>query len=504
MAASAVTEAVSLRLPAAIMDDLQAHLFREDADEHGAVIGASVLTTERGLRLIGRRLFLAQDGVDYVAGIRGYRRLTPEFVRHCVRECAEERLAYLAIHNHFGTDRVAFSSDDMASHRRGYPALLDILDGPPAGALVFAQNAVAGDIWLSHDEQVPLDCATVLAPTPRRLFPELQRTPGADERYDRQVRLFGDRGQHILAMQRVGIVGLGGVGSLINEYLARLGVGHIVAIDDDRIDETNYPRLVGSIPGDLGLGRLPRVLARWFGRPPTSKVVIAERLALEATPDIGFDAVEADVVDHDAAERLVDCDAVFLAADTMRARLIINALCHQYLIPVWQVGTKIQVDADAGDVEDVFSVVRHLVPGQSCLWCTGLIDRTQLAEESASPQQRDAQRYIAEVPAPSVVTLNAVSAAHAVNDYLLTTVGLTRSDSQAEWTRHHPLQRRLAVQRTRTDGACTECKGRLGAGPLARLPVRQRDTGGIASSKRTFGISRLRKMSFQSVGYGSI
>ena len=488
MAAKAVAEAVSLRLPAAIMDNLQAHLFRDDADEHGAVIGASVLKTDRGLRLIGRRLFLAEDGIDYVAGIRGYRRLTPEFVRRCVRECAEERLAYLAVHNHFGTDRVAFSSDDMASHRRGYPALLDILDGPPAGALVFAENAVAGDIWLSHDERATLDCATVVAPTPRHLHPEPQRPPDADARYDRQARLFGDRGQHILTMQRVGIVGLGGVGSLINEYLARLGVGHIIAIDGDRIDETNYPRLVGSRPGDLGPRWLPRVFARWLGLQPTSKVVIAKRLALEAKPDIGFDAVEADIVDHDAVERLVDCDAVFLAADTMRARLVVNSLCHQYLIPVWQVGTKIQVDTDAGDVEDIFSVVRHLVPGQSCLWCTGLIDRTQLAEESASPQQRDAQRYIAEIPAPSVVTLNAVAAAHAVNEYLLTTVGLTLTDIQVEWTRHHPLQRRLAQQRTRTDGACTECNGRLGAGPLAKLPVRQR-------GKRGSGESNVREVS---------
>ena len=482
MAASAVRDKVSLRLPVAIMDDLQAHLFREDADEHGAVIGASVLTTKRGLRLIGRRLFLAQDGVDYVSGIRGYRRLTPEFVRRCVRECAEERLAYLAVHNHFGANRVAFSADDMASHHRGYPALLDILDGPPAGALVFARNAVAGDIWLSHEAQVTLDCATVVAPTPWRLYAEPQRPPGANARYDRQVRLFGDRGQDILATQRVGIVGLGGVGSLINQYVARLGVGHIVAIDDDRIDETNYPRLVGSRPEDLGPRWLPSALARLFRREHASKVVIAERLARDAMPDIGFDAVKADVVDHDAVERLVDCDAIFLAADTMRARLVINAVCHQYLIPVWQVGTKVQVDADVGSVEDLFSVVRHLVPGKTCLWCTGLIDQTQLAEESASPQQRDAQRYIAEVPAPSVVTLNAVAAAHAVNDYLLTTVGLTTSDSQVEWTRHHPLQRRLAQQRTRTDGACTECKGRLGAGPLVRLPVRRRGTGGSGQS----------------------
>lgn len=477
MAPDAVAGTVSLRLPAALTDELQAHLFRRDADEHGAVVGASVLKTDRGMRLLGRRLFLAQDGVDYVPGIRGYRRLTPEFVRRCVRECAEERLAYLAVHNHFGSDRVAFSADDLASHRRGYPALLDILDGPPAGALVFARNAVAGDIWLSHESQVALESATVVAATPRLLFPAPRRPRDADARYDRQVRLFGDRGQDLLARQRVAVVGLGGVGSLINEYLARLGVGHIIAIDDDVIDETNYPRLVGSRPCDLGPRWLPRQLTRRARRMRARKVDIAERFAREAQPGIGFEAIDTDVLEPAAIEQLVDCDAVFLAADTMRARLAVNALCHQYLIPVWQVGSKVQVDDEVGDVADVFSVVRHVVPGQSCMWCSGLIDRTQLAEESASPEQRAAQRYVPEIPAPSVVTLNAVAAAHAVNEYMFATVGLADSDLRPEWLRHHPLQRRFAQERTRTDPTCTECSGRLGAGPLLRLPVRQRPMG---------------------------
>ncbi len=51
------------------------------------------------------------------------------------------------MHCHGGTDEVGFSSDDLASHRRGYPALLDITDGGPVGALVLARNALAGDIW---------------------------------------------------------------------------------------------------------------------------------------------------------------------------------------------------------------------------------------------------------------------------------------------------------------------------------------------------------------------
>jgi len=156
----------------------------------------------------------------------------------------------------------------------------------------------------------------------------------------------------------------------------------------------------------------------------------------------------------------------------MRARLLVNAVCHRYLIPAWQVGTKVHVDDATGQVEDLFSVVRHLVPGETCLRCSNLIDDTRLAEEAVSPRQRAAQRYVPEVPAPSVITLNAVTAAHAANDYLLTTVALTETESRPEWIRHHPLQRRLAHLVPQQAPACTECIGRLGAGQTELLPVR--------------------------------
>ena len=463
-----------LRVPADLMCALRAHLFRADGDEHGAVIGASILETGRGMRLLARRLYLAEDGIDYVPGERGYRMLTPEFVLRCVRACAHERLAYLAIHNHPGTDRVAFSGDDMASHRRGYPALLDILDGPPAGALVFAKNAVAGDIWLSEQHQMELDYAVVTGRTSWVLHPEPRKRRTADVRYDRQVRLFGDRGQSVLAAHKVGIIGAGGVGSLVNEYLAKLGVGHLVVIDDDRIEDTNTSRVVGARASDWKPGWMPTRVARRLGWKPTLKVKIAERVAKEANPSIRFDAIDADVVEADTADRLADCDAIFLAADTMRARHVVNAICHRYLIPVWQAGTKVQVNDSTGDVDDVFSVVRHVVPGQTCLWCSGLIDRTRLAEESASPEQRNAQAYIDEVPNPSVITLNAVAAAHAVDDYLFTTVGLTSRKTRAEWIRHHPLTRYFAQLKTSSEAGCRQCQGHLAAGQLEPLPVRER------------------------------
>jgi hypothetical protein len=136
-----------LVLPAAMKAKLFAHLFPGDSDEHGAVILAGVSQSDRGLKLVARELHLAVDGKDYVSGRRGYRMLKGEFIQSRILRARDLKLAYLAIHNHGGTTSVEFSSDDYASHERGYPSLVDIARGMPVGALVCARSAIAGDLW---------------------------------------------------------------------------------------------------------------------------------------------------------------------------------------------------------------------------------------------------------------------------------------------------------------------------------------------------------------------
>lgn len=53
-----------------------------------------------------------------------------------------------------------------------------------------------------------------------------------DEIFDRQIRVFGKTGQARLRKIQVAVIGLGGIGSLVTELLARLGVGNFVLVDD--------------------------------------------------------------------------------------------------------------------------------------------------------------------------------------------------------------------------------------------------------------------------------
>ena len=464
---------------------LHTHLFPGDRDEHGAVILAGLAETEHDVRLLVRELHLAKDGCDYVQGKRGYRMLRAEFITGQVMKARDERLVYLAVHNHGGTDRVAFSSDDLRSHERGYPALLQITRGGPVGALVFAKNAVAGDIWLSDRSRVSLAGATIIGPRrqllePRRLPPSLQQP---DPRYDRQVRLFGDRGQKILGKAKVAIVGLGGVGSLLAEYLGRLGVGHFVLIDPDRVESTNLPRLVGATRWDAAPRIFEATSAGWIkavGRLlARSKVHLARRNIRRANPDASVKTLATDFVESNVPDHLTDCDYIFLAADTMRARLLFNAIVHQYLIPGVQIGAKVISD-NTGAVCDVYAVARPVAPGSGCLWCNGLINSSKLQEESLSDEERRAQQYVdePEIVAPSVITLNALAAAQAANDFMFYMIGLAAEDTTLDYMRFRPSRREVWWDEPRSDIDCVDCgrseRSRFARGDGQRLPVKYR------------------------------
>lgn len=465
---------VDLVFPLVQWERLRAHLFRGDSDEHGAVISAGLVTTSAGVRLLVRDVHLAIDGLNYVASQRGYRMLTAEFVRDRALHCRDERLCYLAVHNHFGRDSVEFSPTDLRSHERGYPALRDIVQGQVVGGIVFAENAVAGDLWFPSHRQ-PLRSAIVQGEGIYRMYPSVpRRFMKSDPQFDRQAKLFGDRGQAILRDLHVGVIGLGGVGSIASELFARLGIGWLTLVDPEPLEPSNVPRVVGSTFADVGM----------------PKVEIASRLARAANPDVRVNSCAASIVDDAIAHELACCDFMILAADTMQARLVVNAIAHQYLVPTFQIGSKVQVHQATGVVTDVFSVMRPILPGASgCLWCNGLINADRLAQEALSEDERRAQRYVNEpdVVAPSVITLNAVGAALACNEVMMRAVGL-RTEATGDFVYIDARTGLTRYEAPRRDRDCLECgngpESRIARGDSRRLPTRRTCTNTRAAGSR--------------------
>lgn len=213
-------EGWSLTLPPKLWADLAKHLFQHDGAEHGAVLLAGRADGPRGPRLLARHLLLAVDGTDYVAGRYGHRALSPSFVREAAVRARDDQLAYLAVHCHAGLDHASFSHVDLASHQRGYPALVQIT-GQIVGGLVFTPHAAAGDLWLPNGTRTQLAEVVIPGGNLLRLRPSPATAAASNLLWDRQARLFGDLGQQTLGRLRVAVVGLGGVGSLLVEILAR-------------------------------------------------------------------------------------------------------------------------------------------------------------------------------------------------------------------------------------------------------------------------------------------
>jgi molybdopterin/thiamine biosynthesis adenylyltransferase len=273
---------------------------------------------------------------------------------------------------------------------------------------------------------------------------------------------------------KVGVIGAGGVGSLVVEYLGRLGVGSFVIADPQRVELTNVPRITGATRWDaravLTRPGMPPWLRAVGERWAIPKVAVMRRLIRRANPDARVEAIVGDFVDDEVARHFVDCDYLFLAADTMQARLVFNAIVHAYLIPGVQMGAKVVVDPKSGDVGDVFCVSRPVTPSGGCLLCNSLISPTGLQREAESAPERRSQRYVDDegVAAPSVITLNAQAAAHAVNDFLFAVTGLRHDRASVGYLRSDARRRRIVVEEPRRDLDCPQCGALPGHGAFAR------------------------------------
>ncbi|OZE40001.1 MULTISPECIES: ThiF family adenylyltransferase [unclassified Rhodococcus (in: high G+C Gram-positive bacteria)] len=466
----------SLRVGQSVWQELTDHIFQPDRDEHGGALLCGVAVDEAGKRrLLARRFVPATDGQDYIPGVRGYRQLTAKFIRHTILMAREDGLVCLLVHGHGVGERVAFSDTDLASHERGYPSLVDIA-GQSVGALVLASHAVAGDIWNTDGTRDSLDITTVVGPNIISLTPEpLTNTLPARAEDDRQVRMLGTAGQRMLRQSRIGVVGAGGAGMLAIEMLARLGVGELVVIDPDKVELTNLNRLPGALRRDAAAAFTHPDRPKWIRqlgrRLSRYKVSLATRLARRAGQGTSVTTFNTNVTAPKAASALTGCDYILLAADSATARHLVNVIAHQYLIPVVQVGTKVNVHPTDG-LGRVFSVVRPITPDSGCMSCAGLIDRTKLALEALPDQQRADADYGTGEHAPSVITLNGVAVSGALTHLMLAMTGL-RLATHDDFVLHDARVGTTALTEPYRNPTCTVCgpAGVTGFGDLRPLPL---------------------------------
>lgn len=138
------------------------------------------------------------------------------------------------------------------------------------------------------------------------------------ERYLRNQDAISEVEQASLALNRVLVLGCGGLGGMVIECLARIGVGHLRVVDGDLFEASNLNRQL--LCSTMNLGR-PKTLA-------------AKQRVMAVNPLVEVDAVQADLTAKNALELLADCDVAVDCLDNIPDRLLLQQAAKTAGIPV--------------------------------------------------------------------------------------------------------------------------------------------------------------------------
>lgn len=175
-------------------------------------------------------------------------------------------------------------------------------------------------------------------------------------RLRRTVDTWGLERQATIAGLRIGVVGLGSVGSVIAETLARVGATDLLLVDADRVEEHNLDRLLFATASDVGRFKVD---------------LVAEQLRCNATASsFHVDARRAWVQEQDAYNTVLDCDILFAAVDHPLPKDLLNNIAYVHCIPVVFGGVRVATKSDGRLADATWSVVR-VGPQSRCLRCDG-------------------------------------------------------------------------------------------------------------------------------------
>jgi adenylyltransferase/sulfurtransferase len=147
-----------------------------------------------------------------------------------------------------------------------------------------------------------------MTPLPELTEPQIRR-------YARHIVLaeIGGVGQARLIAARVLVIGAGGLGAPLLQYLAAAGIGTLGVIDHDRVDLSNLQRQVIHRTADIGV----------------AKVSSARRALLDINPEVAVIAL-AERLAADNAERIVaGYDIVADGSDNFATRYLLNDVCYR-------------------------------------------------------------------------------------------------------------------------------------------------------------------------------
>lgn len=386
---------------------LHQHLFPTDGLEAAALL---ICTRTPG----PRRRLLVRDVVyvPYADCKRRERDLITwpgEYLEKAIDLAEATESTIILIHSHPG-GLFAFSDADDQSDRQVMPSLFHACGTSHGSAIMTASGAIRARLYDANLNMRPINLVTVAGDDLNYWWADKATLTGPG---NRPVAFTGGMTAEFGRLSAL-VIGASGTGSIVGELLARLGFGHIRAVDFDPVEVKNLNRILNSKGIDADEGRLKVDVF--------SEAVAGYRGKGVAIP------VPASIATRDAVLAAAQCDVIFCCVDTLEARHMADLIAAAFLLPLFDVGVVIPVrkNGDVVAIADVCGRIDYVQPGGSTLQDRGVYTPESLRAEYLRKVAPEAHQQELEAgylkglieEAPAVITLNMRAASACVSEFV--------------------------------------------------------------------------------------
>ncbi|MBB6611785.1 ThiF family adenylyltransferase [Pontibacter sp. Tf4] len=374
----------SIALSTRIHEQAVRHLVREDGQED--LCFALWYPSSGNTRYTGiiNKLIIPREGERNVHWNVSFNSCYLERVQ---KEATRANAGIALLHSHPSSGWQDMSDDDILAEERTAPSCFGATGLPFIGMTVGDDGAWSGRFWKREAQRVYqrkwCESVRVVGHSLDVTFnDELLPVPNIREELLRTVSAWGSDAQAKTARLTVGVVGLGSVGSIVAESLARIGVSTVLHLDFDAIERVNLDRVLHSSGVDIEKSKV-EVISKATSKSATSS-------SYTVLP------VEYSICEEHGYRAALDCDILFSCVDRPWPRFVLNQIAYAHFIPVIDGGiyietNKLNTQMKRGNWRS------HVVgPGKKCLECIGQYTPEAVALEMSG--DFDKLSYIANLP----------------------------------------------------------------------------------------------------------
>ena len=329
-------------------------------------------------------IILPKDGERNLHGNASFE---PDYLGRAIKIALQKKAGLVFMHSHPYPGWQGMSGPDIEAEQNvlAYPAGATGL--PLVGLTIGTDGYWSGRFWKKSDKQMCrhwCEKIRVVGPKYYKIYfnDNIAEPPKRKEVLKRTFDTWGRESQETISRLKVGIVGLGSVGCIVAEAIARIGVAQVTLIDPDTIEEHNLDRLLYGTRKDIG----------------KLKVDVASRaMRSHATADkIQITALSVSIHDEVAYRTALDCDILFSCVDRPVARDVLNYIAQAHLVPVIDGGVAVEMDSQQEHLFSAHWRAHIITPYHQCMRCNGQYNSSMVVMELDG--SLDDPSYISNLP----------------------------------------------------------------------------------------------------------